>query len=422
MSRNVVTQGTPDRSFAGLMDHLTGFSRDGASNPDTEPDFGATFRRTSKPNSTPTDSSLTNPRTGARPMLPVVERKPERIAASRDAAELSYEKALRIHGRRRNPPTALQTPPAGEQQPPNVPDREAGASTAKKVAPNLKATSGNQKSQPSQPRTNLPVAHSDAKQVPQGSRAASPPVTSSASTLPAAVLTSTRTSPGVRTNPGKKSTAPTKLAQSSSGKRKKTKDAAAGVFAKPAKILPDSLPTPLEQSRARQREKSQAKLRSSATTKDAAQLSAEGIVSQEAPRVDFKPDSSGVEVMKPELAGSQLELMHDLGQLDQRRTIVSVRLTEVEFACLRDRAEESGISVSAYMRSCVVDADQLRTQVKRALAEMRSLSLPTGSGQIALAPSSHRSDGPGVVQGWFQLVLRPLTFLFGPLFPSRRSA
>jgi hypothetical protein len=121
----------------------------------------------------------------------------------------------------------------------------------------------------------------------------------------------------------------------------------------------------------------------------------------------------------------QLELLDPLSQLDQRRTIVSVRLTEGEFACLRDRAEESGISVSAYMRSCVVDAEQLRAQVKHALAEMRSLSAPPATGQIpALTVSGRGRENSGAWSspGWFRLVMRPLTFLFGPLFPARRSA
>jgi hypothetical protein len=63
---------------------------------------------------------------------------------------------------------------------------------------------------------------------------------------------------------------------------------------------------------------------------------------------------------------------YDSLALEQRRTIVSVRLSEQESDKLRQRAAESGISVSAYMRSCVLDADHLRDQVKRALEEMRA--------------------------------------------------
>ena len=55
-----------------------------------------------------------------------------------------------------------------------------------------------------------------------------------------------------------------------------------------------------------------------------------------------------------------------------RRSVVSIRLNEDEMKLLRQRATESGISVSKYVRSCVVEAEQLRVQVKQAVAEMRS--------------------------------------------------
>ena len=45
-----------------------------------------------------------------------------------------------------------------------------------------------------------------------------------------------------------------------------------------------------------------------------------------------------------------------------KQTILSVRLSEWEMEQLRERAEESGVSVSAYMRSCVLEAEHLRAQ------------------------------------------------------------
>lgn len=109
--------------------------------------------------------------------------------------------------------------------------------------------------------------------------------------------------------------------------------------------------------------------------------------------------------------------MEQINQVDQRRSIVSVRLTEGEFARLRDRAGESGISVSAYMRSCVVDAEQLRAQVKRALEEMRSLNArPEPDRFPALAPSATHGGS------WFRLLVRTATVFLSPLFPGRRTA
>ena len=39
---------------------------------------------------------------------------------------------------------------------------------------------------------------------------------------------------------------------------------------------------------------------------------------------------------------------------------------------MRERAAEAGLTVSAYLRSCVFEVEDLRAQVKQALAEMRS--------------------------------------------------
>jgi hypothetical protein len=56
---------------------------------------------------------------------------------------------------------------------------------------------------------------------------------------------------------------------------------------------------------------------------------------------------------------------------DLRRSTVSIRLNQEETALLRRRAAESGISVSEYVRSCVVEAEQLRLQVRQVVADMR---------------------------------------------------
>jgi len=105
--------------------------------------------------------------------------------------------------------------------------------------------------------------------------------------------------------------------------------------------------------------------------------------------------------------------------MDRRQSIVSLRLTDVELLSLKDRASESGISVSAYMRSCILDADQLRAQVKQALAEMRALSTrPDPSRFPALAVSNDSAAGVD----WLRLLMRSAAFLLSPLFPFRRGA
>ena len=54
-----------------------------------------------------------------------------------------------------------------------------------------------------------------------------------------------------------------------------------------------------------------------------------------------------------------------------KRCTISVRLNQEESEVLRLRAAESGMTVSAYLRSCVLEADQLRAQVKTALADLK---------------------------------------------------
>ncbi len=51
---------------------------------------------------------------------------------------------------------------------------------------------------------------------------------------------------------------------------------------------------------------------------------------------------------------------------------ITIRLSEAECIQLRARAAESGLTVSAYLRSCTFEAESLRAQVKEALAQLRA--------------------------------------------------
>ena len=59
-----------------------------------------------------------------------------------------------------------------------------------------------------------------------------------------------------------------------------------------------------------------------------------------------------------------------------RSASVTIRLSKAECEQLRQRAQESGLTVSAYMRLCVLEADALRDQVKTALAELKAGGSP----------------------------------------------
>lgn len=83
----------------------------------------------------------------------------------------------------------------------------------------------------------------------------------------------------------------------------------------------------------------------------------------------------------------------------QRRTIVSLRLTDYELEQLRVRAEQSGINVSSYVRSCVMEAETLRSQVRLVVAEMRALGAASIGQQYALASASEQTN-IAIRQSW----------------------
>jgi len=56
----------------------------------------------------------------------------------------------------------------------------------------------------------------------------------------------------------------------------------------------------------------------------------------------------------------------------RRAASITIRLSRAESAQLRARAAQAGLSISAYLRSCIFEAEILRTQVREALAQFRS--------------------------------------------------
>lgn len=77
--------------------------------------------------------------------------------------------------------------------------------------------------------------------------------------------------------------------------------------------------------------------------------------------------------------------------LGLKRASITIRLSEPECAQLRRRAAEAGLTVSAYLRSCTLEVESLRTQVKEALAQLRE------SAPVPLAPLPSRA------KPWFRL-------------------
>lgn len=60
----------------------------------------------------------------------------------------------------------------------------------------------------------------------------------------------------------------------------------------------------------------------------------------------------------------------------RKSSSIHIRLSAPESAQLKQRAAEAGLTVSAYLRSCVLEAETLRAQVKQALAQLRVASAP----------------------------------------------
>ena len=57
---------------------------------------------------------------------------------------------------------------------------------------------------------------------------------------------------------------------------------------------------------------------------------------------------------------------------DRKAASITIRLSEAECAQVRQRATDAGLTMSAYLRSCVLEAEILREQVKEALTQFRS--------------------------------------------------
>jgi hypothetical protein len=73
---------------------------------------------------------------------------------------------------------------------------------------------------------------------------------------------------------------------------------------------------------------------------------------------------------------------------------VTVRLSKAEYAQLRMRAAEAGLTVSAYLRSCTLEAEALRAQVKDTLAQFRTETL------IEMKPRESYADAASQKGSW----------------------
>jgi hypothetical protein len=94
---------------------------------------------------------------------------------------------------------------------------------------------------------------------------------------------------------------------------------------------------------------------------------------------------TGAEAVAPQVAPQALDV-------NLKRASITVRLSDAECAQLRMRANDAGLTVSGYLRSCTFEAETLRAQVKQALAELRT----DRSKESEIRPAR-------VERSWFQL-------------------
>jgi hypothetical protein len=70
---------------------------------------------------------------------------------------------------------------------------------------------------------------------------------------------------------------------------------------------------------------------------------------------------------------------------------ITIRMSEEECTQLHQRANEAGMTVSAYLRSCTFEAEVLRAQVKETLAQLRLAATPDKSISTTKSASGRRT-------------------------------
>jgi hypothetical protein len=119
-------------------------------------------------------------------------------------------------------------------------------------------------------------------------------------------------------------------------------------------------------------------------------LASTSAAAQEATPGSFGSVLSGT--LSPDISSGPLALVWPSAEKSERQVSMSLRVAASEQALIKARAAEAGLSVSAYLRQCALEVENLRAQVHHRLALMgqeqnpiRSLSSgsPATSGFLA---------------------------------------
>jgi len=73
-------------------------------------------------------------------------------------------------------------------------------------------------------------------------------------------------------------------------------------------------------------------------------------------------------------SGTAAGIVASNSEQDRKAASITIRLSKAECEQVRHRANESGLTVSGYLRSCVLEAEVLRAEVKEALTKFREHS------------------------------------------------
>jgi hypothetical protein len=90
---------------------------------------------------------------------------------------------------------------------------------------------------------------------------------------------------------------------------------------------------------------------------------------------------------------------------------ITIRLSDDECARLRKRATEAGMTISAYLRSCTLEVESLRAEVKETLAQLRNST-----------PAPRAQDNKAGANRLFTSVPARLWHWLEQLWPHRRHA
>jgi hypothetical protein len=122
-------------------------------------------------------------------------------------------------------------------------------------------------------------------------------------------------------------------------------------------------------------------------------------------------DQAGIPAKKsPRKPASVLPKSSSGIQTANRAVSLSVRLAAEESALVRRRAAESRLSVSAYLRQCVLDVDAMRVFVEKISTELHATAAastyPAHPAQLPRAVDAARHKFPGFVAAAFSAVRR----------------